>query len=136
MKRTKNMKNQILKIFGINAAGIRCKVDSFNDVLSRLKPNIWMVEETKLKPHENIKCEALEDFQVFYLSRQKSQGGGLAIGVNKMFESTLVNEGDDDTEVISVGDIPIRIIVGYGVQENASMEKKNKFWDFIENEVN
>ena len=98
-----------------------------------------MVEETKLKSHETIQCEAISDFQVFYLSRQKSQGGGVALGVNKIFESTLLNEGDDETEVISVlvvvGDIEIRVIVGYGPQENALREKKEKFWDFIENEV-
>ena len=98
-----------------------------------------MVEETKLKSHETIKCEAIDDFQVYYLSRQKSQGGGVALGVNKMFESTLLNEGDDETEVISVlvvvGKIPIRMIVGYGPQENALKDKKEKFWDFIENEV-
>ena len=127
-------------MFGINSAGIKCKINSFNDVLNRLKPHIWMVEETKLKPHETIKCGAVGDFQVFYLSRQESQGGGLALGVNKMFESTLINQGDDETEVLSVlvivGNIPIRIIVGYGVQENASKEKKVKFWDFIEKEVN
>ena len=122
MKRNKKIINHILKLYGINAAGIRCKTESFSEVLSMLKPNIWMVEETKLKPNEDIKCEALKDFQVFYLSRQKSQGGGLALGVNKQLESTLINEGDDDTEVMSVlvvvGDIQIRIILGYGVQEN------------------
>ena len=134
------MKNENLKLFGINSAGIKSKLDSFNEVLSTLKPHIWMLEETKLKPHEDIKGGLLSDFQVFYLSRQKSQGGGIALGVNKCLESTLLNEGDDETEVISVlvvvGDIPIRVIVGYGVQENASKEKKNKFWDFIEQEVN
>ena len=56
-----------------------------------------------------------------------------------MFESTSINGGNDDTEVMSVlvlvGDIPIRIVVGYGVQENGSKEKKEKFWDFIEKEV-
>ena len=80
-----------------------------------------MVEETKLKPHEKIKGEVIDEFQVFYLSWQESHGGGLALGVNKMFESTLINEGDDDTEVMSVlvvvGNIPIRIIIGYGVQK-------------------
>ena len=72
----KNLKSKILKVFGINAAGIKSKMDSFNEVLSVLKPQIWMVEETKLKPHENIRCGNLSDFQVFYLSRQESQGGG------------------------------------------------------------
>ena len=53
------------------------------------------------------------------------QGGGLALGLNKRLESTLLNEGDDDTEVMSVlvvvGDMPIGVIVGYGVQENATV---------------
>ena len=128
-----------MRLFGINAAGIKSKLDSFNEILSTLKPQIWMIEETKLKSHETLQCEALSDFQVFYLSRQKSQGGGVALGVNKMFESTLLSEGDDETEVISVlvvvGDIAIRVIVGYGPQENALIEKKEKFWDFIEDEV-
>jgi hypothetical protein len=126
-------------LYGINSAGIKSKIKSFEEVLSRLRPQIWMVEETKLKPHENIKSDALSDFQVFYLSRQNSQWGGLALGVLKMFQSTFIKEGDDETEVMSVlvvvGDIPIRIIVGYGVQENATKERKEKFWDFIEKEV-
>ena len=104
-------------VAGTHGERSQCKINSFNDVLNRLKPHIWMVEETKLKPNETIKCGAAGDFQVFYLSRQNSQGGGLALGVSKMFESTFINEGDDDTEIMSVlvvvGDIPIRVIVGY-----------------------
>ena len=139
IKRNNNIKRNSITIYGINAAGIKCKIDSFNEVLSTLKPQIWMIEETKLRVNEHIKCEALSDFQVFYLSRQKSQGGGIAVGINKMFQSTLISEGDDDTEAISVlvvvGDIPIRVIVGYGPQENAPKEKKENFWEFIEKEV-
>ena len=56
-----------------------------------------------------------------------------------MFESILINYGNDDAEVISVlvkvGNIPIRVIVAYGVQENAPKEKKIIFWDFIEEEI-
>ena len=133
------IKSDILRLFGINSAGIKSKSESFNQALSQLKPHIWMVEETKLKPHDEIKGESLKDFQVFYLSRQESQGGGIALGVNKMLESTLIREGDDETEVISVlvvvGKVPIRIVVGYGPQESASKEKKEKFWDFIEDEI-
>ena len=135
-KRHKNMKHETLRLFGINAAGIRCEIKSFDDVLSRLKPHIWMAQETKLKVNEKIDCDSLNDFQLFYLSRQHSQGGGLALGVHKMFESTFINGGDDDTEVMSVlvvvGNIPIRIIIGYGVQENTLKEKKEKYWDLIE----
>ena len=53
--------------------------------------------------------------------------------------STLIRDGDDDIEVISVqveiGGIPIRIIVGYGPQENEKIEKKRNFWNFVENEI-
>ena len=67
IKRNKVTKNEVLKLYGINAAGINCKTASFNQVLSQLNPHIWMVEETKLKPHQKIKSDSLNDFQVYYL---------------------------------------------------------------------
>ena len=115
-------KEKSLKVYGLNSAVIESKLKSFDNVLSRLRPSIWMLQETKLKPNETIKCENISDFQVFYLSRQKSQGGGLALGVIKDLESTLIREGDDDTEAIAVqvvvGKLPIRCGLAYGAQEN------------------
>ena len=71
--------------------------------------------------------------------RQNSQGGGLAIGIDKEIESTLVREGNDDIEAFVVqvvlGKIPVKIIVAYGPQENALKEKKDKFWGFLEEEA-
>ena len=127
-------------MIGINSAGIKCKLKSLDDILSRLKPQIFALEETKLKPNETLKCDATETFQMFYLNRQDSQGGGLAIGIDKNIESTLVREGNDLVEAMVVqtvlGKIPVRIIVAYGPQENASIEKKEKFWNFLEEESN
>ena len=124
----------------MNCAGIKSKLRSFEAVLKELKPTIWMLQETKLRPHERITCASLSDYQVHYLSRQTSQGGGVALGVNKTVESTFVNEGVEDIEILSVKVIldkmPLRIITAYGPQENAKREKKNKFWDFLEQEVN
>ena len=129
-----------VNIFGMNCAGIKSKLRSFEAVLKELKPTIWMLQETKLRPHERITCASLSDYQVHYLSRQTSQGGGVALGVNKTVESTFVNEGVEDIEILSVKVIldkmPLRIITAYGPQENAKREKKNKFWDFLEQEVN
>ena len=106
-----------MKIFGVNSAGIKSKLKSFDDILTRICPQIWMLQETKLKPNEQIKCDSVKDFQVFYLSRQESQGGGLAIGVTKDLESTLIREGDDQTEALSVevrvDDFPIRVITAF-----------------------
>ena len=129
-----------VKFYGINAAGIKSKQKSFENVLNRIKPQVWTIQETKLKPNETIKCEALDHYQVYYLSRQESQGGGLALGVLKELESTLIREGDDNTEILSVqvvvGDISIRVVSGYGPQENANISIKEKFWEFLEEEIN
>ena len=98
------------------------------------------MQETKLKPNETISCEAVSSFQVYYRNRQSSQGGGIAIGVDKDFKSTLIREGENDTEAMSVKiflkDFELRIITAYGPQENALKEQKDYFWDFIEEEIN
>ena len=87
-----------------------------------------MLQETKLRPHEKIACDAVSDYQVFYLNRQTSQGGGIAVGVEKNIESTLLNEGENDIEVLSVklfvDKLPMRIITAYGPQENDLIENK------------
>ena len=108
-------------------------------MLSTVQPQLWMLQETKLRPNETIKCEGINEFQVYYLARQQSQGGDLALGVIKELESTLVREGDDTTEAISVqvvaGELPICVVLGYGPQENAKKDIKDKFWKFLEEEV-
>ena len=86
----------------MNCAGIKSKLRSFEAVLKDLKPSIWMLQETKLRPNERIACVSLSDYQVYYLSRQNSQGGGVALGVNKNLESTLLNEGPEEIEILSV----------------------------------
>ena len=87
-----------------------------------------MMQETKLKPNEKISCASLDDFQVFYLNRQTSQGGGIALGVNKDYDSTLIKEGNDETEAIAVKiflkEMEVRTVCAYGPQETASKDKK------------
>ena len=98
-----------------------------------------MLQETKLKPNEEIKCASVDDYQVYYLNRQNMQGGGIALGVNKSIESTLINEGGYNTEILSVKiqmeNMKVRAITAYGPQENAPKNKKNNLWDYIEKEV-
>ena len=108
--------------------------------MKTLQPSVWILQETKLRANETILCESLNEFCVYYLNRQHSQGGGVALGVRKEFQSALIKDGDDETEAISVKlfvkEFPVRIVAAYGPQENAVIEKKQKFWEFIENEAN
>ena len=76
-------KNGLFKLYGINCAGIKSKITTFNDVLKRVQPKIWTLQETKLKNNESISCEALGSYQVYYRNRQESHGGGIALGVAK-----------------------------------------------------
>ena len=97
------MKNKCdFKIFGINCAGIKSKLKTFNNVLNIIQPKVWMLQETKLKTNEVLSCEALKYFEVYYRNRQETQGGGIAMGVDKIFKSTLVKEGEEEVEAISV----------------------------------
>ena len=138
IKRNKFISNSKLKIVGVNAAGIQSKLKSFDYILQNLKPQIWTVQESKLKPNQKLKSEAANTFEIFYLSRKESQGGGLIVGVHKDIESALVREGDDEIEAIvihvKIGEMTAKIINAYGPQENSSKEKKEKFWDFLEEE--
>ena len=99
-----------------------------------------MLQETKLKSNEVISCEALKSYQVYYENRQESQGGGIAMGIDQNIKSTLIKEGDNGIEALSVKlffkDLEIRVINAYGPQENALKTEKDQFWDFIEEEVN
>ena len=107
--------------------------------MNRLEPQVWSVQETKLKNNETLKSEVLEKYQVYYLNRQLSGGGGLAVGIDKNIESALIREGNDTTEVIVIQiileNMPVRLVVGYGPQENALKERKDAFWDFLEEEA-
>ena len=98
-----------------------------------------MVQETKLKPNETISCASINDFQVYYKNRQESQGGGIALGVSKEFESTLIKEGEGEVEALSVKvflkEIQVRAVTAYGPQENETVQLKNKFWAHLDLEV-
>ena len=62
-------------MFGVNAAGVKCKLKSLDNILKRLQPQIWAIQETKLKPNERLKLEVGNDFQIYYLYRLTPKEG-------------------------------------------------------------
>jgi hypothetical protein len=71
-KRKQRNVSKSFKIFAANAAGIKCKTKSFDAIISSVRPSVFMLEETKLKPNEKIKCEVANDFQIFFILIDKS----------------------------------------------------------------
>ena len=126
-----------LRFLGVNAAGIKSKMTSFKNVLNGLNPSVFFIEETKIKVPGRLK---FENYDVFELVRESQDGGGgLAIGCLKDLQAVWVRAGDDEVEALSV-DIfvknkKIRCCVAYGCQESDREERKNAFWDYLDEEV-
>ena len=63
----------------------------------------------------------------------------LSIGFVKDQHPALMGEGTNDEEALSVDlilkNIKIWSCVGYGPQQNDLIEKKNAFWEFLDDEV-
>ena len=66
-------------------------------------------------------------------------GGGLALGVAKELNPVWVREGEELVEALSVEislkKLKIRCCAAYGPQESDLLEKKEKFWKYLEDEV-
>ena len=125
---------------GVNCAGLLNKLESFEDLLISKEPAIFCLQETKAKRLNQIKTESCKKFTIYELLRKKCNGGGLAIGVQTDLQPAWVDQGDEEVEVLVVevwvNEFPIRIVNGYGPQLSDSVERKRKYWNFLEKQVN
>ena len=142
-----NVIGQSIIIVGINAAGITSKMDSFDKLLFDLQPSIWMLQETKRKqisPKMKAKNSKLQVFEMCRIKTKEEEGknlngGGLAIGALHDLKPMLVRQGDDDVECmtiqVSTGHTTFRCVVGYGPQIDDSQNRKQGFWNYLDQEV-
>ena len=126
-----------LRLLGVNAAELNSKLFTFKKIISELQPSIFFVEETKYKVPGKLK---IENFFIFERVREtKDGGGGLALGVAKDLKPVWVREGNDSVEALSVEitvkNMNIRCCVAYGCQETENIEKKQLFWQYLDQDV-
>ena len=140
-KNNKNIKNanKVLEfsIIGANANGLLGKQESLKNNINHFKPSVVTIQESKVK---RLGCIKLNGYQIFEKLRDGGQGGGLFTAVDKDLEPVLISNGtEESTEIltiqIKVGIYNIRIINGYGPQEDENIEKIYNFWQEIESEV-
>ena len=121
---------------GVNAAGLRSKLNTFKKVLIDLQPSVFFIEESKYRTIGQLK---LNNFIIFELVRQNKEGGGLALGCAKELQPVWLREGDDQVEALSVEIVlktmKIRCVVAYGCQETDSVERKDAFWKYLDEDV-
>ena len=72
---------------GNNSAGIKAKLDSFQNVINQLKPGVAMLQESKLYEKGTLK---FNDYCVFEKVRNQNEGGGLVTLVHNNFEPIMV----------------------------------------------
>ena len=64
----------------------------------------------------------MEDFEIYEVIRKNKEKGGTILGIHKSLEPVLIEEYEDTFELlvaeINVKNLKLRIITGYGRQEN------------------
>ena len=126
-----------LKMFSTNGAGIKNgKVDSLTAEVRNTGANIVTIQETHCTQKGKIKMD--QEFVVFEAIRAK-KGGGTLIAIHEDLNPKLVEEYNDEFELlvveINTEDLEIRVISGYGPQENLAKEKRLPFFIALETEI-
>ena len=125
-----------LKLFSTNGAGVTgSKIQSLKSEVEHTQCNIVTLQETHSKAKGKIQ---LENFVIFEAIR-KEKGGGTLTAVHESLKPKLIEEYSDQFELIVVEietkERQIRIINGYGPQENWPEEKRLPFFIALEIEV-
>ena len=115
-------------LLGNNTAGIKAKKDSLEALVELLgKPSCITLQETKLGSKDTFK---LNHYQVFQRNRN-GFGGGLVTAVDPNLNPMLVTSNNDEAEVltvqIEVNNQKIRVINGYGPQDDDNSQNKLNF---------
>ena len=116
-------------ILGSNAAGLMNKKESFQRNVSLFKPAAYFIQESKVPKKNRI---AINDYEIFEHIRNNNAGGGLLTAVHKSLNPISVSEEIEGEEILVVeatfGKNKVRLINGYGPQENENEEIRKAFY--------
>ena len=114
----KKKKETMLCMMSTNAAQLKGKLGSFKSELKSCNAGIFTVQETHYATKGKLQ---IENFEVFEAIRKKVKGGTM-IGVHKGLKPFLIEEYSSEFELlvveVKIANKDIRIISGYGPQEN------------------
>ena len=129
-------KDNSLTVIGINCNGLSGKRDSMTANIELIEPSAFLIQETKFMKKGLFK---VKDYEIFE-SIRPTGGGSILTGVHSNLSPVMIRDGaKDDVEILVVeGDIEnnkCRFINGYGPQESAEVDRRIKFFAFLEEEV-
>ena len=122
---------------GNNIAGASSKWASVKRWVTIKSPVILSLQETKFQVAGKHKLDGYITYE--HLRKEKTAGGGLLLAIKQELSPALVRDGGTDVEAITV-DINIKQMqivcsTAYGPQENDSREKKENFWNYLDEDV-
>ena len=98
--------------------------------MTEIGAGIITLQETHFRRKGRLN-DKLGDFEIFEAIRKKQKGGTL-IAVHKGLDPVLIQEFSEDFELlvveVNLGDKEVRVISGYGPQENWRLEDKLPFF--------
>ena len=128
---------QSIPIFSANAAGVFIKIESLVNNVTTLGAGLITIQETHFKRKGRLN-DKLPEFEFFESIRNKQKGGTL-IGAHKSLDPVLIEEYSENFELlvieVRIGGKDVRVISGYGPQENWSSEEKMPFFRSLEQEI-
>ena len=123
-------------IFSANCAGCQNKIQSLVGNVNHIGDGIFTLQETLYKRKGRLNDE-FSEFEIFEAIRKKQKGGTL-IGAHKSLDPIFIEEYSEDFELlvieVKIGGMDIRIISGYGPQENWNKEERTPFFKALEEE--
>ena len=125
-----------LKIFSTNGAGVvGGKLKSLKAALRQTNANLVTLQET----HSKRKGKILIDDHIVFEAIRKAKGGGTLIAGHKDLNPKLIVQYEEEFELlvveIELKDKHVRIISGYGPQENWPEDKRMPFFLALETEI-
>ena len=129
-------KHKQLTLIGTNSAGLNSKRESLFHLVNTLNPSVITIQETKFNHYRTLK---IPDYEIFEQLRGDKMGGGLFTAILVKLNPHLISTSCDVELLVvqfQIGNLHIRIINGYGPQEDDSVEKINFFWKTLESEIN
>ena len=138
VKNREKSKNKIEKfsVLGNNCFGLKAKKESLYQTIKAFNfPSCITLQETKLQKMGSIK---LNDYQVFEKVRP-SLGGGLLTAVRLSLSPVLISPIKEEAEIMVVqclvNKMKIRVINGYGPQDDEQLSTRLEFWSALEQEI-
>ena len=123
-------------MFSANADVLGKKIHSLKFELNETQSQIFTIQQKLFRTKGRLK---IKDFIIFESIRKNKERGGSMTGIHESLEPVLIEEHSDIFELIKVeikvAGKEIRVINGYGPQENWSNEEKMQFFVALEEEV-